>query len=57
MLVLLTTPGTECSKCGDAAPRKEWETIFFKTDACVEPVLNFKEVEGNLQNQASYKII
>ena len=26
MLVLLTTPGTECSKCRDAAPRKEWET-------------------------------
>ena len=26
MLVLLTTPGTEGSKCGDTATRKEWET-------------------------------
>ncbi len=32
--------------------RKEWESIFFETDACVEPVLNFTEVEGNSQNQA-----
>ena len=32
--------------------RKEWESIFIETDACVEPVLNFTEVEGNLQNQA-----
>ena len=32
--------------------RKEWESIFFETDACVEPVLNFEEVEGNSQNQA-----
>ena len=26
--------------------------IFFNTDACVEPVLNFNEVESNLQNQS-----
>ena len=32
--------------------RKEWESIFFETDACVEPVLDFTEVEDNLQNQA-----
>ena len=28
------------------------EQIFFNTDACVEPVLNFDEVENNSQNQA-----
>ena len=28
------------------------ESIFFETDACVEPVLDFTEVEDNLQNQA-----
>jgi len=32
--------------------RKEWADIFFDTDACVEPVLNFNEVESNLQNQS-----
>ena len=32
--------------------RQEWESIFFETDACVEPVLNFTEVESNSQNQA-----
>ena len=32
--------------------RKEWASIFFETDACVEPVLDFTEVEGNSQNQA-----
>ena len=32
--------------------RNEWASIFFETDACVEPVLDFTEVEGNSQNQA-----
>ena len=32
--------------------RKEWSKIFHNTDACVEPVLNFDEVESNLQNQS-----
>ncbi len=32
--------------------RNEWADIFFDTDACVEPVLNFNEVESNLQNQS-----
>ena len=32
--------------------RIEWANIFFDTDACVEPVLNFNEVESNLQNQS-----
>jgi alpha-methylacyl-CoA racemase len=32
--------------------RKEWASIFFETDACVEPVLDFTEVESNSQNQA-----
>ncbi len=31
--------------------RNEWATIFVNTDACVEPVLSFSEVEENLQNQ------
>ena len=32
--------------------RNEWSKIFHNTDACVEPVLNFDEVESNLQNQS-----
>ena len=32
--------------------RNEWSNIFHNTDACVEPVLNFNEVESNLQNQS-----
>ena len=32
--------------------RDEWSKIFHNTDACVEPVLNFDEVESNLQNQS-----
>ena len=32
--------------------RNEWANIFCDTDACVEPVLNFNEVESNLQNQS-----
>ena len=32
--------------------RNEWSKIFHNTDACVEPVLNFNEVESNLQNQS-----
>ncbi|MFL2801381.1 MAG: CaiB/BaiF CoA transferase family protein [Paracoccaceae bacterium] len=32
--------------------RNEWARIFFNTDACVEPVLNFTEIEDNLQNKA-----
>jgi len=32
--------------------RNEWRKIFHNTDACVEPVLNFNEVESNLQNQS-----
>ena len=32
--------------------RNEWANIFCNTDACVEPVLNFNEVESNLQNQS-----
>ena len=32
--------------------RNEWSKIFHNTDACVEPVLNFHEVESNLQNQS-----
>ena len=32
--------------------RNEWANIFFDTDACVEPVLNFNEVESNLQNRS-----
>ena len=31
--------------------RSEWEKVFLKTDACVEPVLSFDEVEKNLQNK------
>ena len=32
--------------------RNEWSKIFHNTDACVEPVLNFNEVENNSQNQS-----
>lgn len=32
--------------------RNEWADIFIDTDACVEPVLSFDEVEKNLQNQS-----
>ena len=32
--------------------RNEWSKIFHNTDSCVEPVLNFDEVESNLQNQS-----
>ena len=32
--------------------RNEWANIFFDTDACVEPVLNFNEIESNLQNRS-----
>ena len=32
--------------------RNDWSKIFHNTDACVEPVLNFNEVESNLQNQS-----
>ena len=32
--------------------RNEWSKIFHNTDSCVEPVLNFNEVESNLQNQS-----
>ncbi len=31
--------------------RNEWTKIFIDTDACVEPVLSFDEVEKNPQNQ------
>ncbi len=31
--------------------RNYWAKIFDKTDACVEPVLSFDEVENNIQNQ------
>ena len=31
--------------------RNEWEKLFKNTDACVEPVLNFDEIEHNNQNK------
>ena len=49
MLVLLTTPGTECSKCGDAAPRKEWETNSTASAAG----MNLADEDGTFTNSVS----
>ena len=49
MLVLLTTPGTECSKCGDAAPRKEWETNSTASAAG----MNLADEDGIFTNSVS----